>query len=201
LNLGPGFEYQPGFIADGKATELLDTLWREIPWKNYEIKLFGRNIPQPRLTAWCCDPDVSYQYSGLALTPARWHQALDLLRDQLQLALGHQFNCVLANAYRNGDDAMGWHSDDEPELGGKPVIASVSLGASRRFLVRPKRKGRSRGIDLGHGSLLVMKDGSQTDSQHSVPRTKKVRGLRINLTYRLIKYSRTTRGRCSGVSL
>jgi len=97
---------------------------------------------------------------------------------------------VLANAYRNGADSMGWHADNEPELGQQPVIASISLGAERRFLIRPGRKGRSSPIMLEHGSLLLMSGDSQDGYQHCVPKTSPKEGLRINLTYRLAKTRR-----------
>jgi len=110
----------------------------------------------------------------------------------VEAATGGRFNSALANAYRDGRDSMGWHSDDEKELGRAPLIASVSLGAERRFLLRPRvrtAEGRApaSGLTLEHGSLLVMKGDSQRRFQHALPRTRKPTGLRINLTYRMVE--------------
>lgn len=181
-----GYEYRPGFLPPNRADELLTVLWRELPWSQFEIRLFGRRRLQPRLSAWCSDPGTSYQYSGLRLSPTPWHPLLDSLRGELEAVLGARFNSVLANAYRDGRDSMGWHADDEPELGREPMIASVSLGETRRFLVRKKSGGSPREAQLEHGSLLLMSGHSQSLTVHSVPKTSKPRGLRINLTYRLI---------------
>ena len=182
----PGFEYHPGHLVEAEAERLLRTLWDELPWAQYELRLFGRLVAQPRLTGWCSDPGVCYRYSGLTLPSTAWHKELDQLRHTLNARLGSSFNSVLANAYRDGSDSMGWHADNEPELGPEPTIASLSLGAERRFLVRPVSGGSSQGIDLQSGSLLVMGGRSQLDWQHCVPKTKKSRGLRINLTFRRI---------------
>ncbi len=108
------------------------------------------------------------------------------LRQRLERSLGARFNSVLANAYRDGQDSMGWHADDEPELGPRPLIASISLGATRRFLIRERGRSRSSGLDLETGSLLVMKGDCQSTYRHCVPKTRKPAGLRINLTYRKI---------------
>jgi len=189
LNSIPGFNYQPAYISSGNATVLFENLWRDLAWKHYKIKMFGRKVLQPRLTAWYSDPDVVYQYSGLTLQPTAWHAKLDQLRNSIQSDLEISINSVLANAYRNGADSMGWHADNEPELGCEPVIASISLGAKRRFLIRRGRRGPSQGIDMEHGSLLLMTGRSQQDYQHCLPKTKKNPGLRINLTFRLVKSS------------
>ena len=190
LELAPDFRLQPAFLSPTQAQGMLETLWRELAWKQHRVTVFGRRYLQPRLTAWQADPGVSYTYSGLELSAAPWHPLLDRLRRELQVRLDAVFNSVLVNAYRDGNDAMGWHADDEPELGVEPVIASLSLGASRRFLVRPKKRGHggraSRGVDLGHGDLLLMRGRSQADWQHSISRTKQTVGLRINLTFRRI---------------
>jgi alkylated DNA repair dioxygenase AlkB len=185
------FEYRPEFIPEPQAGAWLEQLRRELDWTQQEIMLFGRRVMQPRLVAWYGDPHATYTYSGLTLRPLPWHPVLAEIKDRLEAATRGCFNSVLANLYRDGADSMGWHSDDEPELGPAPLIASVSLGAERRFLVRPRKraagkKAASRGMTLGHGSLLVMKGRSQRLYQHALPRTRKPVVLRINLTYRQV---------------
>ena len=186
-DLGRDFEYTPGFLSPSEADDLAGVLWQEMDWKQQEILLFSRKVMQPRLTAWCSDPGISYRYSGLLLSPAPWHERLDRLRRSLKRSSGSGFNSVLLNAYRDGSDSMGWHADNEPELGQYPHIASISLGATRRFLVRPSGGGKSFGLDLEHGSLLLMKGASQENWQHSIPKTTRQTGLRINLTFRKIR--------------
>lgn len=183
----PGFDYRPGFLSPARADELLVTLWREVPWRAQSIRLFGRQVLQPRLIAWFADPGVRYSYSGLTLEAAAWHPAVQALRERLAGELQHAFNSVLLNAYRDGRDSMGWHADNEPELGPQPVIASLSLGEQRRMLVRPAAGGRSTGLDLEHGSLLLMCGDSQSDYRHAIPKTRRSVGLRINLTFRLVR--------------
>jgi alkylated DNA repair dioxygenase AlkB len=185
----PGFAYLPAFIGSAQADRVLDRLWRELAWSQPAIRLYGRLMQQPRLVAWYGDPDAVYSYSGLRLEPLPWHPVLRSLRRRLEQHCNQQFNSVLANAYRDGNDSMGWHSDDEPELGPCPVIASLSLGAPRRFLLRRRereRGERSRSMLLEHGSLLLMTGDSQRLYQHALPRSRQAVGLRINLTFRQI---------------
>lgn len=180
------FIYLPGFIPQSKADSLLHDLWDDLDWKQEPIQLFGREVTQPRLTAWYGDPDAVYEYSGLKLTPMTWTAELLWVKDHLQETLGLAFNSVLANAYRNGQDSMGWHADNEPELGVNPVVASISLGAQRRFRIKKRDGNESHGIDLQSGSLLLMSGDSQRNWLHAVPKTKAVNGLRINLTFRQV---------------
>ena len=181
------FHYQSGFIAPGEAKLLASRLWDQLSWQQYEISLFGRRVAQPRLSAWYGADEARYRYSGLQLDPLPWHPLLCDLKTRLEGRLQQDFNSVLANAYRDGRDSMGWHCDDEPELGWRPLVASISLGAERRFLVRKKGESRSAALWLECGSLLVMKRGCQEIYQHSVPKTQKPVDLRINLTFRQIK--------------
>lgn len=182
------FCYIPDFLPCRSADDLVECLWAGLQWEQRDITLFGRRVPQPRLTSWYGDPDAHYTYSGLNLHPLPWHPALLELRRLLQERLRHDFNSVLANAYRDGHDSMGWHADDEKELGPKPLIASLSLGESRRFLLREKleKNSRSVGLQLEHGSLLVMQSDSQSRYMHALPKTRKPARLRINLTYRQV---------------
>jgi alkylated DNA repair dioxygenase AlkB len=183
------FEYRPDFLSERQAAKWLRQLWQELQWSQQEITMFGRRVMQPRLIAWYGDPHAVYAYSGLTLQPIPWHPVLLELKDRIEAHTGGRFNSTLANAYRDGRDSMGWHSDDEKELGPAPLIASVSLGAERRFLVRSRSRPAgtrtaSLGLVLGHGSLMLMKGDSQRLFQHSLPRTRRPTGLRINLTFR-----------------
>lgn len=186
MSLPEGFDYRPGWMQPADAGALFECLWRDAPWRQRDIVLFGRSLPQPRLTAWCSDPGIHYRYSGLHLRSEPWLPALLPLREELCGLLGAAFNSVLLNAYRDGRDSMGWHADDEPELGVRPLIASVSLGATRRLLLRPAAGGPSIGFDLESGSLLVMSGASQSEWRHSVPKVRTTVGPRINLTFRVI---------------
>jgi len=179
-------EYHPGFLQKQLADRYLQHLWDELKWVQKEIVIFGRRRLQPRLIAWYGDSSANYGYSGLSLTPLSWHPGLLEIRRQVEEFTSAGFNSVLANAYRDGNDSMGWHRDDERELGPMPLIASVSLGEERRFLVRENGK-RSSGMTLGHGSLLIMKGSFQRRFSHSLPKTRRNIGLRINLTYRKIR--------------
>ena len=185
------FTHYPHFLSEEVADRALDRCWLELEWSQRTIKLFGRQVMQPRLIAWYGDPEAVYCYSGLKLEPLPWHPLLLELKTHIEDLTGGRFNSVLANAYRNGRDSMGWHSDDESELGPQPLIASLTLGTPRRFLLRPKSRPnnvRSAAIALSleHGSLLLMKGDSQQRYQHALPRTRRPVGLRINLTYRQV---------------
>lgn len=148
--------------------------------------MFGRPVAVPRLVSWHGDPGATYLYSGTPHDPLPWTPALAALRGRASAAAGIAFNSVLANLYRDGRDSMGWHADDEPELGPDPVIASLSLGAARRFRVRARNGGETGEFSLSDGSLLVMEPGVQAAWQHCIPRQAKVTGARINLTFRRI---------------
>jgi alkylated DNA repair dioxygenase AlkB len=182
-------EYVPGFLDPKLAADYLIRLRAELDWSQREIVLFGRRHLQPRLVAWHGDPGASYSYSGQTLHPAPWHPVLLDIRERLAACTAAAFNSVLANAYRDGSDSMGWHRDDEPELGAEPVIASVSLGAPRRLLIR-ERKRPSQGLTLEAGSLLLMQGEFQRRFRHALPKTRQAVGLRINLTYRLVRVAR-----------
>lgn len=188
FNPDADFCYISDFLPVKTADRLMERLWTGLQWSQQNITLFGRSIPQPRLTSWYGDPDANYSYSGLQLNPLPWHPGLLELRCLLQERLSRDFNSVLANAYRDGRDSMGWHADDEKELGPKPFIASLSMGASRRFLLREKRGSGSAQIclQLAHGGLLVMQNNSQLRYRHALPKTAKPAGPRINLTFRQI---------------
>jgi alkylated DNA repair dioxygenase AlkB len=176
-------DYRPSWVPDHAA--LLDRLNAEIAWEQPEITLFGRTVPTPRLTAWM--GDAAYAYSGVVNQPKPWPAALAALRERLGTELGVDVNSCLANLYRDGSDSMGFHSDDEPALGPEPTIASVSLGDRRRFVLRHRATRERWTWDLGGGDLLVMRDESQRDYAHAVPKTARPVGPRMNLTFRVFR--------------
>lgn len=176
------------FFDQHSSECLFQELLENIDWQQDTIRLFGKSFLVPRLSAWYGDPGTRYTYSGLTLEPLPWLVPLTTIRTQLDDVLGINFNSVLLNLYRDGNDGMGWHSDDEPELGPNPVIASLSLGAVRNFKLRHKTKTDKLSLDLKSGSLLLMQGTTQTYWQHSVAKTKKPVEPRINLTFRVIKH-------------
>lgn len=181
--------FDPTFLPAAEAGALLAQLTADVAWEQRAIRIFGQEIPQPRLTAWYGDAEARYTYSDLAWEPRPWLPALHALRQHLEAATGHRFNSVLLNLYRNGRDSMGWHADDEPELGPAPAIASLSLGATRRFRLRPGRAGLAHapfGLDLPGGSLLLMRGPTQRHWQHALPKTSRPVAPRLNLTFRLV---------------
>ncbi len=178
--------YEPHFFAEGRARELYAKLSDELEWRQDQIHIYGRAITIPRLQAFIAEPGLKYTYSGLTLEGTGFSPVLAAIQTEIARRLGVHFNAVLANLYRNGEDTMGWHSDDELELGPDPIIASVTLGAERSFKFRPKNGGPSWGIELPNGSLLLMGTGVQSRWQHSVPRRARCQDARINLTFRQI---------------
>lgn len=186
----PGAElrWYPEWLDPAVAAALCAQLLHEVPWEVHRIRLFGKLVDSPRLSCWIGDADASYRYSGTRFAPHPWPAALLPLRARLAAETGVAFNSVLANRYRDGRDAMGWHSDDERELGAEPLVASLSLGGERRFDLR--RKGHTRiehSLQLAHGSLLVMSGQTQHHWQHQVAKTRKPCAPRLNLTFRLIR--------------
>ena len=175
------------FLDQKESHRFFSEIKEQVKWQTREIFLFGRRVLQPRLVAWQGDSGCSYRYSGTTWNPDPWSPAVHRVRELVCDATGVEFNGVLLNLYRDGRDSMGWHSDDEPELGVNPVIASVSLGASRRFLFRNRLDQKQKlELDLKDGSLLVMAGATQELWQHSIPKSAKVGGERINLTFRRI---------------
>lgn len=177
--------YAQAFVAEAPAW--FAALMAEVRWEQHWLTLFGRRIAAPRLSAWYAEPGCGYRYSGLSLAAQPFTPVLEQIRARTEALTGHGFNSVLLNLYRDGADGMSWHSDDEPELGPAPLIASVSLGATRRLLLRRRDARDARfGLDLGDGSLLLMEPPLQRYWQHSVPKTRRAVGPRINLTWRRI---------------
>lgn len=180
--------YYPSCFTTLESDHYLQALTDNIAWRQESIKLFNKEIPQPRLTAWYGDECAIYTYSNLTNHPMMWTPALLEIKTRVEEFATTNFNSVLLNYYRNGQDSMGWHQDNEPELGEHPVIASVSFGATRRFQFRHKKRKDldTITINLEHGSLLLMQGTTQNYWKHQLPKTSQPVGARINLTFRFI---------------
>ncbi len=177
----------PAYLSVTEADAYFAELMETVDWKTKSIRMFGKWVVMPRLSAWYGDPSAVYTYSGLTETPISWTDPLLKLCDRLNGDLGLSFNSVLANLYRNGLDSMGLHADDEKELGPEPIIASISLGANRKFRFKHRRiPGLSVDYLLPHGSLLLMAGATQTYWKHELPKSRTMSEPRINLTYRTI---------------
>lgn len=177
----------PGFLAPHQR--FLERLVAELPLATQELILFGRPVRTPRLTSWHGESGLKYRYSGRTFEPAPFTPALFEVRRRLRDAAGLDFNAVLANYYRDGSDGMGFHADNEKELGPSPKdvrIASVSLGARRRFVLKARKGDERWSWALGEGDLLLMGGTLQAHYQHGIPKTKRSVGPRLNLTFRVI---------------
>jgi alkylated DNA repair dioxygenase AlkB len=185
--------YDPYFLNPETADRAYHSILSGSAWTQEFLKMYGRRIPFPRLTAWYGDSGAAYTYSGVRNEPHQWTPELRELRDRLAQRIGVRFNSVLLNQYRDGQDGLSWHSDDEPELGDEPLIASLSLGAVRQFQLKHREDGELVSISLEHGSLLVMSGETQRRWQHRVPKERNVKSARINLTFRVIDATNDTR--------
>ena len=179
--------FWPAALAVAEASELLDRLMTEIDWRQEEVLIFGQQRLVPRLVAWHGDSNAAYTYSGTSHEPLPWTPALRAIKSRVEAITGHPFNSVLLNLYRDGRDGMGWHADDEEELGREPAIASVSFGEPRRFLLRHRRRTEARSeLLLGNGDVVLMAGPTQHHYVHAVPKTTRAAGERINLTFRWV---------------
>jgi alkylated DNA repair dioxygenase AlkB len=180
--------FEEKFLTQEQADALFAALLREIAWKQQDITLFGKRVAQPRLTAWYGDPGATYVYSGLLNEPLPWTDALLAVRARIEANVGVTFNSALLNLYRDGRDSVCLHSDDEREVGSTPVIASLSLGATRTLVfVRRDKSGEKRTMPMTHGSLLVMDGDTQQLYKHGVPKEPSVVDPRINITFRRVR--------------
>lgn len=180
------FTHLRGWLNAAEADALLAKLEARSDWTQGRIRMFGREIPEPRLTFFEGDPGVRYTYAHRPLDGLGWTPELEALRDRFARDFGITTNTVLANLYRDGQDSMGWHRDDEPELGPDPLVVSLSLGATRDFDVRRDADRWTERFALGHGDLLLMGRESQTQWMHCLPKRLRVGDLRINLTFRQV---------------
>jgi alkylated DNA repair dioxygenase AlkB len=182
-----GVTYYPDFLTVEDADELFERLQSTCRWKQLPVRIFGRDVLQPRLTGFYAGKGVRYVYSGLKLEGGGWTRELDVLRQKVESCSGETFNSALLNLYRTGRDYMGWHRDNESALGKNPAIASVSLGAPRKFQLREyDTKTNLVTLELSHGSLLLMKGESQHRWEHRLPKAPQVNGQRINITFRRV---------------
>ncbi|MFD1095311.1 alpha-ketoglutarate-dependent dioxygenase AlkB family protein [Salegentibacter chungangensis] len=180
--------YYRDFLVEKEAQQFLKIFIEEFPWRQDKIKLFGKEHLQPRLTALFADNAKPYTYSGITMQPDEFPEPLLKIKHRAEEVCGTKFTTCLANLYRDGQDSMGWHADDEKELGKNPVIASVSLGAERMFHLKHKQeKSLKHKLRLENGSLFLMQGLTQHFWKHQIPKTKKVTAPRINLTFRKIK--------------
>jgi len=175
------------FLPKEEADSLLQTLLQEIPWRQDNIRIGGKEQAIPRLQAWFGDPGMRYSYSGLKLEPQPWTPTLASLKQRIEDYSDCHFNSLLANQYRDENDSVGWHADNEPELGQNPTIASLSLGEPRDFELKHRQhKERKLKLTLQHGDLLIMKGPLQHFWLHQVSKSKVPCQPRINLTFRRI---------------
>ncbi len=187
--------YCEQFLKPETAERVFTSLYNHVDWQEETVTVYGKSHPAPRLTAWYGDPGAGYRYSGVVHTPTPWSDELLYLKQRIEQCTDSVYNSVLLNLYRNGNDSVGWHSDDEPELGAAPTIASLSLGETRRFLIKPTKKQQykkqtqrnSLELHLPAGSLLLMRGRIQRLWCHSVPKEKGIDKPRINLTFRLVQ--------------
>jgi alkylated DNA repair dioxygenase AlkB len=176
--------YYSSIVSNQQANEYLQLLLQNIEWRNDEAVIFGKHIITKRKVAWYADSDFSYTYSKTTKQALFWTPALLDLKFLVEERTKTQYNSCLLNLYHNGDEGMGWHSDDEKELTKNGSIASLSLGAERKFLLKHKVDKQLISVFLENGSLLEMKGTIQTNWLHRLPTTKKVKTPRINLTFR-----------------
>jgi len=178
--------YLPGFIPTKQTSEIFERLTAEMDWQQEVVTIVGRTVPVPRLVAWHGDEGAIYQYSGLTHYPKPWTETLLALKQSIEGASGQTFNSVLGNLYRNGQDSMGWHADQEKVLGKNPCIASLSLGQERLFKIRHNKTAATLDLILADGSLLLMGGALQHHWRHCVPKSARATQPRINLTFRKI---------------
>tara|TARA_Y100000816_G_C25882781_1_gene460596 strand:- start:54 stop:650 length:597 start_codon:yes stop_codon:yes gene_type:complete len=177
---------EKNFFNQVDSNELLKKLISDLPWESMAIKMFGKDITIPRLQCWVGDKGCDYKYSGKKLNRQDWTADLIMIREKIYKELNIDFNSVLVNYYRDGKDSMGWHSDNERELGPSPTIASISLGSERDLVFRNKINKEVLPIPQTHGCLILIDGKTQKNWQHAIKKTRKVIGPRINLTFRNI---------------
>ena len=180
--------YYRNVLTHNEANRYFDLLLQNILWRNDEAVIFGKHIIAKRKVAWYGDSDYLYTYSNTTKQALTWTKELSDLKQRVEDVTGTKFNSCLLNLYHNGDEGIAWHSDDEKPLGENSIIASLSFGAERKFSFKHKQTKQTISVVLEHGSLLIMKDATQTNWLHSLSKSKKITRPRINLTFRTIVY-------------
>lgn len=183
---GADVTYYPNWLSHKHAKHLMDYFIANLQWQQPSITLYGKQHLIPRLQAWYGDENTAYEYSKLVMQPLQWDTRLEKLKQACERQCNTKFNSALANWYRSGSDSMGMHADNEPELGSQPIIASVSLGQTRRFSFKHLHTKQSQKIGLEHGSLLVMKGDTQQNWHHGINKSKTQLGPRLNFTFRFV---------------
>lgn len=183
---GEAIYYGKSF-SNQEAQEYFDALFHNIEWKYDEVNLFGKNIITNRKVAWYGDPGLTYTYSNITKEALLWTNELLVIKNKIENITGEKFNSCLLNLYQNGNEGMGWHTDNEKELEENGAIASVSFGANRKFSFKHKTTKENVSLILENGSVLIMKGTIQKHWLHCLPKSKKVTTARINLTFRQIK--------------
>lgn len=179
--------YAADFLQNDEAWIFFERFKQEIQWRQESLRMYGREIPFPRLTSWYGDPGKCYKYSGVLREPLPWTETLLQLKERIENAITWDCNSVLLNYYRHGSDSMSWHADNEKELGMNPIIVSINLGATRKFQIKHNITGEKKEYFLEHGSLFLMAGEMQHFWKHQLPKTKNMVGERINLTFRKIR--------------
>lgn len=180
-------KFYPNFFDEAESNLMFENLFKEIKWRSDKIKLYGKEYALPRKTAWYGEQEKTYKYSGIEMFPEPWTPTLLKIKNGIEDVIDIEFNSVMMNLYRDGNDGISWHTDAEPELGKNPVIGSISFGQARRFMLRHREiKKLKFEVELTHGSLLIMAGKTQHFWQHQIPKTKKKLDARINLTFRTI---------------
>jgi alkylated DNA repair dioxygenase AlkB len=181
------FVFYSKFFPKSESDLMLKNLHRNINWKQESMHMYGKKIDFPRLTAWYGNNDKPYSFSGITLQPLPWTSEILTIKRKIESIANTEFNSVLLNLYRDGNDSISWHTDAERELGINPIIASVNFGATRKFQLKHIKTKEKLEIELTNGSLLIMQGELQHFWQHQVPKTSKAVNERINLTFRVIK--------------
>lgn len=186
LSRGGEVNYYGILLSDDIANDYFNYLLNEITWKNDEAIIFGKHIITKRKVAWYAEKSFTYTYSKITKNALPWTKELLALKTLVEKTSGESFNACLLNLYHDGSEGMGWHSDAEKDLKKNGAIASLSFGAERKFVLKHKKNKQKVAIILQQGSLLVMKNETQTNWLHCLPTTKKVTAPRVNLTFRSI---------------
>ena len=179
--------FYPNFFSNEESNYFFESLLNKVSWRQEAIFLFGKEIMQPRLTAWYGDYGKSYSYSGITMQPDIWIHPLIIIKERIEKIAGIQFTSALLNQYRDQNDSVGWHRDNETELGKNPVIGSVSFGATRKFVFQHcLEKDLKASVELCNGSFLLMRGQTQHFWRHSIPKLRAQVEARINITFRVI---------------